>query len=132
MDVAVLYVTHVLVPQGQYSVATQFLTSYTHLNTDMIETIVRDTNTLKGPNANSKGSSAEKIREEEEESCIANEEGKKTRGGGGGVLSFFLHMYAWAQHLPFNPKKYQEFQAPQKIFDILATQKNIPILYLVL
>ena len=73
VDVAVLYVTHVLVPQGQYSVSTQFLTSYTHLNTDMIETIMRDTNTLKGPNANSKGNSAERLREEEEESCIANE-----------------------------------------------------------
>ena len=29
-----------------------------------------------------------------------------------------------------HPKKYQEFQAPQKIFGILVTQKNIPILYL--
>ena len=28
-----------------------------------------------------------------------------------------------------HPKKYQEFQAPIKIFEILATQKNIPILY---
>ena len=30
----------------------------------------------------------------------------------------------------FHPKKYQEFQTPPKIFEILATQKNIPILYL--
>ena len=29
-----------------------------------------------------------------------------------------------------HPKIYQEFQAPPKIFEILATQKNIPILYL--
>ena len=29
-----------------------------------------------------------------------------------------------------HPKTNQEFQAPQKIFEILATQKNIPILYL--
>ena len=29
-----------------------------------------------------------------------------------------------------HPKKYQEFQTPQKIFEILATPKNIPILYL--
>ena len=43
-----------------------------------------------------------------------------------GVLSFFLHTQARAQHLPITPKKYQEFQAPQKkIFEILAT----PILY---
>ena len=47
-------------------------------------------------------------------------------GGGGGVLSFLLKMEAWDQHLPFSPKKYQEIQAPQKIFDILATQKDIP------
>ena len=86
VDVAVLYVTHVLVPQGQYSVATQFLTSYTHLNTDMIETIMRDTNTLKGPSGNSKGSSTERLREEEDQS-IANE--GKTPGR---VLSLFLHM----------------------------------------
>ena len=50
-------------------------------------------------------------------------------GGGGGVLSFFLHTLARAQHLSFIPKKYQEFQAPPKIFEILATPKNIPILY---
>ena len=35
-------------------------------------------------------------------------------GGGQGVLSSFIHTYARAQHLPFIPKKYQEFQAPPK------------------
>ena len=34
-----------------------------------------------------------------------------------------------AQHLPFTQKIYQELQAPQKIFEILATPKNTPILY---
>ena len=29
-----------------------------------------------------------------------------------------------------HPKKYQEFQVPQKIFEILATPKISPILYL--
>ena len=43
-----------------------------------------------------------------------------------GVLSFFLHKYAWAYHLPFTPQNYQEFQVPQIIFEILATPKNIP------
>ena len=33
---------------------------------------------------------------------------------------------ARAYHLPFTPKKYQEFQAPQKIFEILATPKKYP------
>ena len=50
-------------------------------------------------------------------------------GGGGGVLNFCL---------PPPQKKYiyiyiyQEFQAPQKIFEILATQKISPIRYLAL
>ena len=48
----------------------------------------------------------------------------------GGVLSFFLRTYARAQHLQFTPQKYQEFQAPQKIFEIFATKTNTPILYL--
>ena len=43
-----------------------------------------------------------------------------TPRGGGGVL----HTKARAKHLPFTKKKkYQEFQAPQKIFEILAIQK---------
>ena len=29
-----------------------------------------------------------------------------------------------------HPQKYQEFQAPQKIFEYLATQKNTPLRYL--
>ena len=29
-----------------------------------------------------------------------------------------------------HPKKYQEFQAPQKNIKILATPRNIPILYI--
>ena len=29
-----------------------------------------------------------------------------------------------------HPKKYQEYQAPQKLFEILATPKHIPIRYL--
>ena len=30
----------------------------------------------------------------------------------------------------FTPKQYQEFQAPQKLFEYLATPKNTPILYI--
>ena len=56
--------------------------------------------------------------------------GPERRGGGReGTLIFSAYVGsdpASAVH----PKKYQEFQAPQKIFEILATPKNIPILYL--
>ena len=43
-----------------------------------------------------------------------------------GVLSFFGSGLASSVH----PKKYQEFQAPKKIFEILATPKNTTIMYL--
>ena len=51
-----------------------------------------------------------------------------TREGGGTLIcsAYVGSDPASALH----PKKYQEFQAPQKIFEILATQRNIPILYL--
>ena len=66
-------------------------------------------------------------------------------GGGGGGTLIFLHTWARAPRdggtlnfssyvgsspaFTLHPKKYQEFRAPQKIFEILATQKYIPILY---
>ena len=48
--------------------------------------------------------------------CIlVTEEYLRVPGGLGGVgNSFFLHTKGLAQHLPFSPKKYQEFQGPQK------------------
>ena len=48
--------------------------------------------------------------------CIlVTEEYLRVLGGLGGVgNSFFLHTKGLAQHLPFTPKKYQEFQGPQK------------------
>ena len=53
------------------------------------------------------------------------------RGGGGGVLQFLPHTYARTQHLPFTPpKNIRNFKHPKKIFEILATPKNIPNLYL--
>ena len=45
---------------------------------------------------------------------------------GGGTLVFSLYVGS-AQHLPFTPKKYQEFQAPQKIFEILATPNTVEL-----
>ena len=50
-------------------------------------------------------------------------------GGGGGTLIFSAYVGSDPAST-VHPKKYQEFQAPQKIFEILATPKNIPILYL--
>ena len=49
--------------------------------------------------------------------------------GGGGTLIFSAYLGSDPAST-VHPKKYQEFQAPQKIFEILATPKNIPILYL--
>ena len=47
----------------------------------------------------------------------------------GGTL-IFPHTLVRTQHLPFTPKKIRNFKHPPKKFEILATQKNIPILYL--
>ena len=59
-DVAVLYVTHVLKPQGQRTLAGQFLSSCTHLDYDTREQIMRnvnsDTNTVKGHETNTETS----------------------------------------------------------------------------
>ena len=49
-------------------------------------------------------------------------------GGGGGYSNFFLIRRLGPSTYRSPPKKYQEFQAPQKIFEILATPKNIAIL----
>ena len=49
----------------------------------------------------------------------------QTPGGGGGSL-FFSSYIGSGQASTIHPQKYQEFQAPQKIFEILATQQNIP------
>ena len=42
--VAVLYVTHVLIPQGQLTLAGQFLSSCSHLDSDSRDQILRDIN----------------------------------------------------------------------------------------
>ena len=60
---------------------------------------------------------------------------RQSQGGGGvgGVLSFFFSRLGPSIYRspPTPPeKKQQEFQEPPKIFEILATPKNIPILYL--
>ena len=45
----------------------------------------------------------------------------------GGYSNFFPHAYVGSgQASALHPKKYQEFQAPQKIFIILATPKSSP------
>ena len=49
---------------------------------------------------------------------------------GGGGLSFFSSYVGSGPAPTLHPQKYQEFQAPQKIFEILAAQKIPPILYL--
>ena len=49
-------------------------------------------------------------------------------GGGGGTLNFSLYV-GWSPASTLHPQKYHEFQTPQKIIEILATQTNILILY---
>ena len=56
--------------------------------------------------------------------------GFSPRGGGEGVLNFFSVYVGSDPASTVHTQKYQEFQAPQKIFEILATQNNVPILYL--
>ena len=51
------------------------------------------------------------------------------RSSKGGTLIFLAYLGSGPAST-IHPKKYQEFQALQKLFEILATQKNIPILYL--
>ena len=47
-----------------------------------------------------------------------------------GGYSIFFCIRRLGPSIYRSPKKYQEFQHPKKIFEILANQKNIPILYL--
>ena len=47
-------------------------------------------------------------------------------GGGGGGNSHFFFIGMVRPSIYGSPKRYQEFQVPQKIFEILATPKNIP------
>ena len=53
---------------------------------------------------------------------------KRPQGGGGaeGTLIFSSNVGSGPASTVHPPKKYQEFQAPQKIFEILATQKITP------
>ena len=51
------------------------------------------------------------------------------RAQGGDTQIFFVYVGSDPAST-VHPPKNQEFQAPQKIFEILATPKNIPILYL--
>ena len=55
----------------------------------------------------------------------------KNPGGGGGTLFFFAYVGSDPAST-VHPQKYQKFQAPQKKFEIFATPKNIPILYIYL
>ena len=55
------------------------------------------------------------------------------RGGGGGGYSIYFFAYIGSDPAStVHPKKNQKFQAPRKIFEIFATPKNIPILYIYL
>ena len=50
-----------------------------------------------------------------------------SQGWGEGGTSHFFSSYVWSGPAStIHPKKYQEFQVPQKIFEILATPQNIP------
>ena len=50
------------------------------------------------------------------------------RDGGGNSYFFVIRMVR--PSIYGSPKKYQEFQVPQKMFEILATPKLSPIMYL--
>ena len=45
----------------------------------------------------------------------------------GGTLNFSAYVGSGPASTLYPPKKNQEFQAPQKIFEILATQKKSPV-----
>ena len=57
-------------------------------------------------------------------------ENRSQGGGGGGGTLIFSSYVGFGPGLPFTPTIYQEFQAPQKIIEILAIKKLSPILYL--
>ena len=59
--------------------------------------------------------------------CLEGGGGFKPRGGGTLIFSAYVGLDPAST---VHPQKYQEFQAPQKILEILATPKSIPILYL--
>ena len=54
---------------------------------------------------------------------------RQSWGGGGGTLIFSSYVGSGPAST-VHQKKYQEFQAPPKKFEILATKKIFPILYL--
>ena len=51
-------------------------------------------------------------------------------GGGGGYSNFFRIRRLGPSIYCSTPKNIRKFKHPKKIFEIFATQKNIPILYL--
>ena len=51
-------------------------------------------------------------------------------GGGGGTLIFSAYVGSDPASTVHPKKNIRNFKHPKKIFEILATQKNIPILYL--
>ena len=51
-------------------------------------------------------------------------------GGGGGTLIFSAYVGSDPTSTVHPPKNIRNFKHPKKIFEILATPKNIPILYL--
>ena len=51
-------------------------------------------------------------------------------GGGGGYSNFFLIRRLGPSIYRSPPKNIRNFKHPKKIFEILATKKNIPNLYL--
>ena len=56
--------------------------------------------------------------------CYIKVDAFSRAGGGGNSHFFFICMVR--PSIYGSPKQYQEFQGPQKIFEILATPKNIP------
>ena len=50
-------------------------------------------------------------------------------GGGGGTLNFFYIRRLGPSIYSSPPKNIRNFKHPKKIFEILATPKNFPILY---
>ena len=49
-----------------------------------------------------------------------------SQGWGGGGVTLIFSSYAWSGLASTLHQKNQEFQVPQKIFEILATPQNIP------
>ena len=76
-DVAVIYITHVLIPQGQRDIASQFLSSCTHLDSYTREIILKDLPSQSTINKEQDTSETSHLDEEKEDTEVVNKQGNQ-------------------------------------------------------